>query len=150
VTYTRFKFAIAALVFSAGIASPGLTEPAQAPTLQALATLQPGQWDLKPRAGMTGIKSMCLSDMKALLQVRHAGASCNRFVIANDSRQTIVQYTCPKNGHGRTLVKVETPRLVQIESQGIADNEPFAIVLEGRRVGACPSAAGGRLQAGRR
>jgi hypothetical protein len=53
-----------------------------------------------------------------------------------------VHYTCPGAGHGRTTVRVETPRLVQIESQGMARNEPFAIRLEGRRTGNCGTRVG--------
>jgi hypothetical protein len=149
VIHMRFKFVIATIVSAVGFAVPGYSEPAPTPTLEALATLQPGQWELKPRAGAGATKSLCLNDMRALLQIKHSASACSRFIIANDSRQTTVQYRCAKSGNGRTTVRVETPRLVQIQSQGIADNEPFAIELEGRRVGAC-AAPGSLPQGGRR
>ena len=82
---------------------------------------------------------MCVADPRTLLQVRHGRAPCSRFVIANDARASTVHYTCPGAGHGRTTIRVETPRLIQIDSQGIADNEPFALQFEGRRTGACVS-----------
>ena len=118
-------------------AVPGHTQPAQPGTMPALSMVQPGQWLLKSRANPAESRSVCVSDVRALLQVRHSGAMCSRFVIANTPRETTVHYTCPGSGHGRTTIKVETPRLIQIESQGIANQEPFAVELEGRRVGEC-------------
>jgi hypothetical protein len=32
---------------------------------------------------------------------------------------------------------VETPRLVQIQSQGVADSAPFSFTIEARRTGDC-------------
>jgi hypothetical protein len=105
--------------------------------MPALSLVQPGQWLLKSRENRAENRMICVGDVRALLQVRHGGAMCNRFVIANTPRETTVHYTCPGSGHGRTTIKVETPRLIQIESQGIADREPFAVELEGRRIGEC-------------
>lgn len=143
--HMRMKYLIIAAAFSAGIAAPGFTQPAQAPSLQALAQLQPGQWELRPR-GNGSQKSLCLNDMRALLQVQHAGVPCTRFVITNAARQATVNYTCSRGGNGQTTVKVETPRLVQLQTQGIADNEPFAYEYEGRRVGACAAGQGANLR----
>jgi hypothetical protein len=111
----------------------------------ALSMIQPGQWFLKSRTGTAGNRSVCVNDVRALLQVEHGAAMCNRFVIANTSRETTVHYTCPGSGHGRTTIKVETPRLIQIESQGIARQEPFAVEFEGRRTGECKVAVQGAL-----
>ena len=41
------------------------------------------------------------------------------------------------NGYGRTNLRREISRLVQIESQGIVDGLPFQFAAEARRVGAC-------------
>jgi hypothetical protein len=49
----------------------------------------------------------------------------------------VVSYQCIGAGKGRTDIRVETPRLVQIDAQGIADGAPFALSLEGRRTGDC-------------
>jgi hypothetical protein len=105
--------------------------------MPALAVVQTGQWLLKSRTNPAESRSLCVSDVRALLQVQHGAAICNRFVISNSQHETTVHYTCPGAGHGRTTIKVETPRLIQIESQGIAKQEPFAFELEGRRVGEC-------------
>lgn len=125
-------FSIVAL----GSAGAGFSQPAQAPVLPALSLVQPGQWALKARDAAEN-RSICVADPRALLQVRHNGFSCNRFVIASNAKDATVHYSCPGAGYGRTTLRVETPRLVQIESQGIADQEPFAVTFEARRVGEC-------------
>ena len=40
-------------------------------------------------------------------------------------------------GYGRTSIRLETDRLVQIRTQGIADGLPFEYSAEARRVGDC-------------
>jgi hypothetical protein len=137
---TKLKHAVRALVCSAALAAPAFSQPAAAPTLTALQSVEAGQWQLRAVGGQT--RSICLSDPRALLQLQHIGATCSRFVIANDAKQSTVHYTCPGAGHGRTTVRVETPRLVQIDSQGVAQNEPFSMVWEGRRVGQCGTRVG--------
>ncbi len=130
-------FILAAVV----LATPVLSQPAAAPTLAALAMLEPGQWQLKSPDPLES-RSICLADPRTLLQLRHGKSPCSRFVISNDPKATTVHYTCPGAGHGRTTVRVETPRLAQIDSQGIADNEPFELHFEARRVGNCGVATG--------
>ena len=125
------------IIVLATLAVPGRTQTVAASNMPALAIVQPGQWLLKSRANPGESRSLCVSDVRALLQVQHGSAMCSRFVIFNSARETTVHYTCPGAGHGRTTIKVETPRLIQIESQGIAKQEPFAFELEGRRVGDC-------------
>ncbi len=129
------------ILATALLATPVFSQPAAAPTLAALAMLEPGQWQLKSRdAGED--RTVCVGDPRALLQVRHGKTACSRFIIANDPRAATVHYTCPGAGHGRTTVRVETPRLAQIDSQGIAENEPFDLHFEARRVGNCGVATG--------
>jgi hypothetical protein len=123
------------------LASPLLSQPAQAPVLTALTTIESGQWLLKG-ANASETRSVCVADPRVFLQVEHARSVCSRFVIANDPKAATVHYTCPGAGHGRTTLRVETPRLIQIDSQGIAGNEPFAVHFEGRRVGACGVSSG--------
>lgn len=133
------------LVLWAGLATPGAAE---AP-LAALSALQPGQWELRETGGGQS-KSLCLGDPRLLLQIRHGAQQCTRFTIANDSRIATVQYSCPGAGHGRTTLRVETARLVQIETQGVADKSPFVMQFEGRRVGACTSPSGSLAPQARR
>lgn len=131
-----------AVMMGVGAASTLFAQPAAAPTLAALQQMQPGQWTLRSRADPGENRSVCVADARALLQVQHSGAVCNRFVIANSPQSVTVHYTCPGAGHGRTTISVETPRLVQIESQGMANNEPFMVEFEARRVGECGSKIG--------
>jgi hypothetical protein len=132
---------LAIILVSVGSAASVSAAPTESPSLVALNEIQPGQWALRAKDGSGATRSLCLGDMRQLLQIRHAGAACTRFVVGNDLKQTVVHYTCVGGGNGRTTVRVETPRLIQIESQGIADNAPFEIVLEGRRMGQCAISA---------
>ncbi len=128
------------------LAVPGRTQNPQPGATPALAMVEPGQWFLKSRTSASGNRSVCVQDVRALLQVVHGTAACNRFVIANSARETTVHYTCPGSGHGRTTIKVETARLIQIESQGIVKQEPFAVEFEARRTGECKVAARAALR----
>jgi hypothetical protein len=76
------------------------------------------------------------------MQVQHRNSPCSRLVIATDTSGATVQYTCPAGGFGRTSIRVETPRLAQIDTQGIVDNTPFGYRAEARRVGPCGGGAG--------
>jgi hypothetical protein len=58
-------------------------------------------------------------------------------VLAADEHSVTVSYVCPGMGRGRTLLRVETPRLVQIDSQGLANGAPFALRAVARKVGPC-------------
>jgi hypothetical protein len=126
------SFSIAAL--AAGYA-PALA--ADTPIPVALATLQAGQWQLRSLDGSAPTKSLCLGDPRVLLQIRHATQTCTKFIITNSATETVVHYSCAATGNGRTSIRVETPRVIQIESQGIADKAPFDWAYEGRRVGDC-------------
>ncbi len=142
VPYCGLAFtALGALLLSAqGNAQP---EPAQ--PLPALTMIQPGQWEFRSADDASANKSFCVIDARVLLQMRHKGLACSRYVIANGAKEATVHYSCPNAGNGRTTVRVETPRLVQVQSQGIAENAPFSFSAEGRRTGAC-AATLSRLQ----
>lgn len=114
-------------------AMPAFAQP-RAP-LSAFAAVQPGLWEL--RAEGEPVRNLCLADAEALTQLRHRAGSCSRLVIADGKGAATIHYTCPGAGWGRTSVRVETPRLLRIDSQGIADNAPFAFVAEARRLGDC-------------
>jgi hypothetical protein len=78
-----------------------------------------------------------VADPDALIQIQHGPGACSRFVIDSQPNRATVHYTCPGAGHGRTIIRVENPRVIQIESQGIANNAPFNVSYEGRHAGAC-------------
>jgi len=80
---------------------------------------------------------VCVRDLRDLLQVRHSGQNCSRYVLEDAPARTSVTYSCPRTGHGRTEIRIETSRLIQIDSQGVEGGFPFALRLEGRRTGAC-------------
>ena len=137
---TRLSFICAVSAACVVSALPSVTS-ADISVPSALASLQPGQWQLRSLDGGTPTKTLCLGDPRVLLQLRHAAASCNKFIITNSATEAVVHYSCAGMGNGRTSIRVETPRVIQIESQGIADKAPFDVAYEGRRVGECPLAA---------
>lgn len=102
--------------------------------------LEPGEWELRarPEAEEKGyLRRICLADLRQFIQLRHARNSCKSLTVDEAAKRLIVSYDCAGAGGGRTDLRIETPRLVQIQSQGIADGAPFSFSLEGRRVGAC-------------
>ncbi len=116
-------------------AAPG---PAQAPG-GALAALQPGMWQLRSVGGSSagGMRSICVRDPAQLLQVRHGSRGCPQRILQQDARTISVRYECSGAGWGQTTISVETPRLAQIDTQGIEGGAPFHNVLEARRTGDC-------------
>lgn len=114
-----------------------VSAPAQGPELAMLNKVQPGLWNLKERGSAETADKLCVRDPRKLLQLRHREAQCNRFVVADEPNEVTVTYRCPGGGSGRTTIKYEGPGLIQIDSQGIAQNSPFAFAMEGRYAGAC-------------
>jgi len=112
---------------------------ADAPPLIALQQLQPGRWTLNSHDASFETRAICIGDPKVLLQIRQPIGSCNRFVVANDARHAVVSYSCAGAGNGLTTIRVETPRLAQIETQGVVAGAPFDLAIEARRTGDCPS-----------
>lgn len=106
------------------------------PSLAMLDRLDPGGWELRERAGSPPQK-LCVPNGRRLIQLRHPGAQCSSFVVEDGPAEVVVQYSCPGHGYGRTRVRRETDRLVQIDSQGIVDGLPFDFSVEARRVGEC-------------
>lgn len=127
---------IAASALAAGIA---FAAPAQGggSSLAMLDRLDAGRWEVRLREPGAPSQRICLSDGRRLIQLRHAEAVCERFVVQDNNSEVIVQYTCRGKGYGRTHIRRETSRLVQIDSQGIAGGLPFEFSAEARRVGDC-------------
>ncbi|MFM5895660.1 MAG: DUF3617 domain-containing protein [Novosphingobium sp.] len=105
------------------------------PTLAMLDQLEGGKWELRERGGQA--QQICVPGGRQLIQLRHPGAQCSSFVIEDTPVQVVVQYTCAGRGYGRTQIRRETNRLIQIESTGIVDGYPFDLSAEARRVGTC-------------
>lgn len=108
----------------------------QGDALAMLSGLQRGTWAVASRDGGPS-RTICLGDSLQLIQLRHGGSACSRFVVEDAPDKVTVQYTCKGNGYGRTSIRKETNALVQIESQGIAGGLPFQFKAEARRTGAC-------------
>lgn len=120
-------------------AAVGFAAPAsgQRQSLAMLDQLESGRWELRPRDARGSSEQICLQDGRRLIQLRHPASICQRLIVSDGPGEVIVQYTCRGRGYGRTHIRRETGRLVQIESQGIVDGLPFDFVAEGRRIGEC-------------
>lgn len=110
------------------------TVPQRKPALTALNGIELGEWRLRSASGE---RRLCIANRWAVLQIMHGTTQCQHFVMENTSRSATIRYTCPSHGHGRTTIGVETPRLIRIDTQGVADGSPFSENYEARRVGAC-------------
>ena len=128
---TRGHMASTALVAAAAVAVPALAET---PTM--LTQLERGRWQLTDRSGGAA-RNICLGDATQLIQVRHANNRCASYTVENGTNVVTVGYDCQAAGNGRTTVRRETNRLVQIETQGMVNGAPFSQNFEARRVGAC-------------
>lgn len=120
-------------------AAAGFAVPAsgQRQPLAMLDQIESGRWELRPRDTRGPAEQLCLRDGRRLIQLRHPAAVCEKLIVADGASEVTVQYTCRGRGYGRTNIRRETGRLVQIQSQGILDGLPFDFVAEGRRVGDC-------------
>lgn len=124
---------VAAAIMTAGWAGAA-TPPAP---LMALRMLETGEWELRGRGEGAETRKLCVTDLRQLLQLRHGRALCRNFVVSDAAEGATITYDCATAGNGRTELRVETARLVQISSQGVAQGAPFAFAAEGRRIGAC-------------
>jgi len=124
--------------FLAAFALAGATAvPAQAPSLAMLDRLEKGSWQLRERGKDSVLQTICIGDARRMIQIYHPRTNCSRYIIEDTPRSVTVHYTCLGAGHGRTSIRSETNRLVQIDTQGIADGKPFSQAIEARRTGGC-------------
>ena len=110
--------------------------PAAAQAPGPLAQVERGQWQLVG-AGGAAIATVCLGDPLLLAQPQHGPQPCTREILSSDTHSVTVNYSCPGMGRGRTILRVETPRLVQIDSQGLHYGAPFALRAQARKTGPC-------------
>ncbi|WP_375397259.1 DUF3617 domain-containing protein [uncultured Sphingomonas sp.] len=121
----------------AGCAAASVLVSGAAGPLGAITMLQPGQWQFHEFGNDGRRQSVCVRDPMALIQFYHPGIACTRFVIDDTANSATVHYTCPGRGYGRTTITTEDPQLIKLETQGIAEGQPFDYTYEGRRTGAC-------------
>lgn len=132
------KRAIAAIsTFAALFAGLTVASSAQRPALAMLDGLDAGDWQMRIRDEPDSPIRLCVANGRDFIQLRHPSQRCKRIVVDDAAAEVTVQYTCPGKGYGRTSIRRESNRLVQIESQGIADGLPFSFSAEARRVGSC-------------
>ncbi len=130
----RLKLLAMALL---GYSAMSATASSQRPALAMLDQLEPGRWEVRLRDGSARASQVCLDNGRKLIQLRHEALICERLVVDDRPDQVTVQYTCRGRGYGRTTIRRETGRLVQIETQGIAEGLPFDFAAEARRMGDC-------------
>lgn len=102
-----------------------------------LAQVEHGLWEVRGPNGVA-IGTICVGDPLLLAQPLHPPQGCSAEVQSADGHVATVAFVCPGMGRGRTLLRVETPRLVQIDMQGISNGLPFALRAQARHTGACP------------
>lgn len=122
---------LAALVMAAAPAA------GQRQALVMLDRIQTGQWELVARDGSRARERVCLRDGRRLIQWRHPASTCERLIVDDTATEVTVQYTCRGQGFGRTSIRMETSRLFQMQTQGIANGLPFDFAAEGRYIGPC-------------
>lgn len=133
-------FLVLATVVFAGTAAMSPAGKPPAVSMTALRQLEKGQWELRERGARPSApprQRICVGDPSQLLRAGQGGGGCDPFVVADGADRAVVTYQCRGKGTRRTDLRVETPRLVQIQSQGITDGAPFSEQLEARRTGDC-------------
>ncbi len=120
----------------------GMAAAPQPAGLAMLDTLDTGQWMLADRDSHTE-RSLCVTDWRRTIQLRPARATCSRYTIEDMPTMVRVHFSCGAAGSGQTVVRRETSRLVQIESQGFDNGTPFSDRFEARYTGPCSSGGSG-------
>jgi hypothetical protein len=105
-------------------------------SIEALTKLERGRWQIIDDSRERR-PSLCLGDPMQLARLEHRRGKCTQEIISADEAGGTVQYSCPSGGFGHSTVRVETPRIVRIDTQGLVDGRPFAYRAEARRVGDC-------------
>lgn len=119
------------------VAAGAVPAAGQRSGLGMLDRLQDGMWEIRHRSPDNSVKRICLQNGRGLIQLRHSQPNCERQVVDDKASEVAVQYTCRGHGYGLTRIRRETDTLVQIDSQGVANGQPFSFSAEGRRVGDC-------------
>lgn len=130
------KLSLRLMALGAAIFAISVPALAQAPELRMLDQLSRGGWTLSLRDDNT-VRKICLRSGRELIQLRHTQGGCSRFIVQDKPNEVVVQYTCPGDGYGRTSIRLENNRLVQVQSQGIKSGTPFSIQGEARYNGKC-------------
>jgi len=123
------------ILLAGGLAAPLFA--LATPSLGAFGQLEPGRWQIRDLDSEVDRQSLCLGDPILLAQLEHQGPPCAREIIESGPSGGTVRYTCRGRGFGHSTIRVETPRVVKIHTQGINGAKPFSFRAEARRVGDC-------------
>ena len=123
----------------AGIAAAAVPAYAVATiSVGALRKLESGRWQVRELDAAVAPTTVCLGDPRQLVQFEHRGtARCSSQILDSSEATATVQYSCAGRGYGHSSIRVQTPRTVRIDTQGLSNGRPFAYRLEASRVGAC-------------
>jgi len=124
-----------ALVLAGALAAPALALATSAMT--ALTPLERGRWEVRDLDSGRARPALCLGDPVQLVQLEHGGPACPIEVVENGTGEATAQYSCSGRGFGHTHIRVDTPRLVRIDTQGLNNGRPFSYRLEAKRTGRC-------------
>ncbi len=131
----RFTLAGIAVAAAAGAVS---AQGSDAGGMAMLNAAEAGRWELRDvRQNEILHASVCVGNPVLLTQPQHGTAACSHTVISSSPRQLTVQYSCPGTGSGRTTLRLETPRLLRVQSQGMFRGAPFNFDAQARRVASC-------------
>ena len=108
---------------------------------QLFAQTAPGLWEMSGVPGTSAPQRQCVGDVLALARFQHLRRNCAMRLTSDAPASAVIDYSCGGAGFGHTKVDMITPRSLRIDTQGIADQEPFAYVLQARRIGDCPAIA---------
>lgn len=108
-----------------------------APSLLLTAKLEKGGWTVVDRDGGSAARRLCFGDAAQLIQIEHGPVPCRYYVIENKPQSLVVHYSCEGAGYGRTTIRRETNRLVQVDTQGVHRGRIFEHKYEARRTGSC-------------
>ncbi|AZI36452.1 hypothetical protein NT2_05_00050 [Caenibius tardaugens NBRC 16725] len=131
-----FRTGLISLLAMAAVGAPYAASQAQDNSLEALNKMTPGSWEIRYRPDGSR-QRVCIRDGRDLIQLRHPQGGCSRYIVEDTANRATVHYTCRGHGSGRTQIRLETPQIAQIESQGILDGSPFQFSAEARRLGKC-------------
>ncbi|MFN4221806.1 MULTISPECIES: type II toxin-antitoxin system RelE/ParE family toxin [Novosphingobium] len=109
---------------------------AQGPAMAMLDRIEPGMWEVRARDEAETFR-ICVDSGRELIQIRHQGETCRRFIVDDTPGLVTVHYTCPTNGYGHTSLRLENARLIRLDTQGIRTGLPFNFTAEARRIGPC-------------
>lgn len=123
-----------------GAAASGFAQ--SAPT-NLLDTLERGMWQFHAiGGGATGtpVNKLCIGNTSKLVQIQHYNNTCSQLLLRSSPNSVTINYSCRGIGQGTTTIRMESSKLIHIDSQGIKNNSPFAFNVEARMTGACPPA----------